>query len=371
MNLGTKRLAVAIAIVALAAVAAWYFWLRTPSGTGSTTDQQRAAVPGQRNAAGPGRRRGPATNRVVVVKVAMETIDDRVAAVGTGRAIRSLTISSQVAGVIDAVLFKSGEAVQAGQKLVQLESEAEDIAVKLAQVKVDEADANLKRYETLSERNAVASVQVQQARTALALAKAELEAKQYELRRRTILAPFAGVMGLTALGKGDYLQQGAAIATIDDRTSLLVAFVVAERVSGSLKLGQEVRATTPALPGLVTRGTITALDTRIDAASRTLRAEATLPNAENRLISGMTFSVEVRLPGEKLPMIPGIAIQWDRSGAFVWVLADNKVRRVGVTIRQRDNDKVAVEAALKDGDQVVIEGTQGLRDGAPVTLAQN
>jgi RND family efflux transporter MFP subunit len=179
-------------------------------------------------------------------------------------------------------------------------------------------------------------------------------------------------MGLTTLGKGDYLQQGAAVASIDDRTSLVVAFVVSERVAGAFTLGHDVRATTPALSGAVFRGKITAIDTRVDAASRTLRIEATIPNDQNRLIAGMTFSVEVQIPGEKLPVIPGLAIQWDRNGAFVWALADNNtVKRVGVTIRRRENDTVAVEAALKDGDQVVIEGTQGLREGASVTVAQN
>ena len=114
------------------------------------------------------------------------------------------------------------------------------------------------------------------------------------------------------------------------------------------------------------------IDTRIDAASRTLRVEATLPNEQGRLIAGMTFSVEVRIPGEKLPVIPGLAIQWDRSGAFVWALtADNTARRVGVTIRRRENDTVAVEADLKEGDRVVIEGMQTIREGAAVSLAQN
>jgi multidrug efflux pump subunit AcrA (membrane-fusion protein) len=80
----------------------------------------------------------------------------------------------------------------------------------------------------------------------------------------------------------------------------------------------------------------------------------------------------VRIPGEKLPVIPGLAIQWDRSGAFVWSLtAENMARRVGVTIRRRENDTVAVEADLKEGDRVVIEGMQTIREGATVTLAQN
>jgi len=374
MPLSKKTLAVAGVGVVAVAVLGWYFLLRTPSQP-ATTAPRNAEAPGTRAtppAAGQQRRRGTASSRVVATKVEIQTIGDRVAAIGSGRAVRSLTISADVAGFIEEIRFTPGQTVKAGDPLVKLRSEAEEFAVKVAQVKVDEAAANLKRYETLSERNAVASVQVEQARTALALARTELESKQYELRRRTVLAPFAGIMGLTALGKGDYIQQGGAIATIDDRTSLLVAFVVAERVAGTLALGQEVRATTPALQGQAILGKITALDTRIDAASRTLRVEATLPNEQGRLIAGMTFSVEVRIPGEKLPVVPGLAIQWDRNGAFVWALtADNVARRVGVTIRRRENDTVAVEADLKDGDRVVIEGMQNLREGAPVTLAQN
>lgn len=377
MKSQTQRIAAVAALVVLAGGIGGYFLLRSSSGAPSVA-QQRAdqrTAPARPDSARPQpgqQRRGAAANRVVVAKVQVQTVGDLVAAIGTGRAIRSLTISAEVAGVIEDIRFRPGEAVKAGQELLKLKSEAEEIAVKLAQVKVDEADANLKRLQGLVERNAVPTVQVDQARTALALARAELEAKQYELRRRVVRAPFDGVMGLTTLGKGDYLAQGAAIATIDDRTSLLVAFVVSERVAGTFTLGHDVRVTTPALSGAVFNGKVTALDTRVDAASRTLRVEATIPNDQNRLIAGMTFSVQVQIPGEKMPVLPGLAIQWDRAGAFVWVLGEGStVKRVGVTIRRRENDTVAVEAALKDGDQVVIEGTQGLRDGAAVTVVPN
>ncbi len=371
MRFNVRRLAIFGFIIAIVAGLAWYFVYRAQTGTGTPDPSRTAATqPERADQPGTGRRRGGAAQRVVVAAVKVETIGDRVAAVGTGRAVRSLTISAEVAGIIEEMKFSAGQTVKAGEPLVKLKSEAEEIAVKLAQVKIDEAVANLRRYESL--RDGVPAIQVQQARTAVALAQAELDAKQYEFRRRTVHAPFGGVMGLTMLGKGDFLQAGAPIATIDDRTSLLVAFVVAERVAGSLTLGQDVRATTPALQGMVVLGKISALDTRIDSASRTMRAEATLPNAQNRLIAGMTFSVSVNIPGEKLPVIPGLAIQWDRNGAFVWQFgADNTVKRIGVTIRRRENDSVAVEAGLKDGDRVVIEGAQGLREGASVTLAPN
>ncbi len=372
MNSRTTRIATFGAVAIVAAGAAAYFLLRSPSGSTNTSPQRTAQQQPDGAQRAQQRRPGGPSTRVVLAKVQVQTIGDRVAAVGTGRAIRSLTLSSEVAGIVDEIRFRPGEQAKAGQELLKLHSEAEDLAVKIAQVKVDDADANLKRLQGLVERNAVPTVQVDQARSALALARADLEAKQYELKRRTVLAPFDGIMGLTMLGKGDYLAQGAAIASIDDRSSLLVAFVVSERVAASLTLGHEARATTPALAGAVFTGKISALDTRVDAASRTLRVEATIPNPDNRLIAGMTFSVSIQIPGERLPVVPGLALQWDRNGAFVWALADSStVRRVGVTIRRRENDTVAVEAALKDSDQVVIEGTQGLREGASVTVAQN
>ena len=144
----------------------------------------------------------------MLAKVQVQTVGDRVAAVGTGRAVRSLTLTSEVPGVIEEIRFKPGESVKAGQELLKLQSEAEEIAVKLAQVKVDEADVNLKRLQGLVERNAVPTVQVDTARTALALARTDLEAKQYELRRRTVRAPFDGIMGLTVLGKGGLPRTG-------------------------------------------------------------------------------------------------------------------------------------------------------------------
>jgi RND family efflux transporter MFP subunit len=177
-------------------------------------------------------------------------------------------------------------------------------------------------------------------------------------------------MGLTTLTKGGYLQQGAAIATIDDRSKLRLEFVVSERAAGFLQPGIEVRASTPALPGMVFRGELSAMDSRIDAASRTLRVEATLPNPDNRLLSGMTFSVSIELEGQELPTVPALAIRWDRGGAFVWRLTrERTVQRVAVAIRRRENNAVSVEADLKGEDQVVIEGSQNLSEGAAVSLA--
>jgi RND family efflux transporter MFP subunit len=334
-------------------------------------DSKKAEPPTNRR--GRGRRgRGSREARVVVATVALRTIGNRVAAVGTGRARRSLTLTSDVSGVVRDILFKPGQIVKQGATLIRLDGEAQEIAARLAQVKVDDAAATVRRYETLQKTAAVSAVQLAQARTAYALARADLEAKEYELKRRTILAPFGGIMGLTALVKGEYLKEGAPIASIDDRTELVVEFVVSENFASFIKLDQDVRALTPALRGRVFNGKISALDSRIDTTSRTLKVEATVPNPENRLIPGMTFSISIRVEGNRLPAVPGLAIRWDRGGAFVWKLVSaagkTSVTRIGVIIRRRENDTVAVEGNLKEGDRVVVEGGQTLRPGASVTV---
>ncbi|MDH3235177.1 MAG: efflux RND transporter periplasmic adaptor subunit [Alphaproteobacteria bacterium] len=334
------------------------------SATGGSSVRRRTGRRGRRGRGGPA--------RVVVATVELRTIGNRVAAVGTGRALRSLTLTANVTGIIEDVRFFAGEVVKEGQPLVILQSEAERIAVRQTEVKLRDAEATLARYQRLAAQNALAKVQLEQARTALATAKTELEAKQYELKRRTIKAPFGGVMGITSLIKGDFLKEGTAIATIDDRSQLVVEFVISERVASQLKLGNPVRLVTPALSGRVFQGKISALDTRVDPASRTLKVHASVPNSDGRLISGMTFSVSLRIEGRKLPSMPGLAIQWDRNGAFVWRVGEgNKVQRVGVTIRRRENNMVSVEGKIAPGDKVVTEGHDNVRPGGTVTLVKN
>jgi len=383
MKHGFGRTAALVVVAAVIVGVGAYFGLRGASEPGNGSGGSTAAKSGGTSATGgstarrrAGRRgrrgRGSRVARVVVASVELRTIGNRVAAVGTGRALRSLTLTANVTGIIDEIRFAAGQTVKEGQPLVILQSEAERIAVRQAQVKLRDAEATMQRYQRLAAQNALAKVQLEQARTALATARTELEAKQYELKRRTITAPFDGVMGITKLVKGDFLKEGTAIATIDDRSQLVVEFVISERVASQLKLGNAVRLVTPALSGRVFQGKISALDTRVDTASRTLKVHASVPNPDGRLISGMTFSVSLRIEGRKLPSMPGLAIQWDRNGAFVWrVGGDSKVQRVGVTIRRRENNMVSVEGKIAPGDKVVVEGHDNVRPGGTVTLVKN
>ena len=303
---------------------------------------------------------------VTVVDVQMEKRNERVAAVGSGRARKQVTLTTRVAGVITDVLFEGGTRVKRGDPLVKLDAEPERIAVETAEAQRAQAADTVARYAKLSE-GTISRVAEAEAATALKVADAELRRARDQLDRMTIRAPFDGVMGLTDLEVGDYLAVGTPIASIDDRSTLLVEFTVPEAVAMSMKKGLPVRANLVARTGEVYHGKLQAVGTRIDPVSRTLTVRAEIPNPKLSLIPGSTFSVSIRLPGNEAPMLPALAIQWDRQGAFVWRMKeDASVERVAAAILTRVGDRVLLESELRAGDKVVHEGGDSLREDQTV-----
>lgn len=311
-------------------------------------------------------KRGDILPAVTLSDVKIERMNERVAAVGSGRARQQVTLTTRVAGVIDQVLFEGGQLVEANQALVKLNADTEAIAVETAQAQRAQAADTVARYKQLNE-GTVTKVAVAEADTALKVADANLRKAKDELDRMTIKAPFKGIMGLSTLEAGDYLAVGSPIATIDDRSTILIEFTVPEAVASSMKVGIPVRANLITRSGEIIEGKIQAVGTRIDPVSRTLVVRAEIPNPDLKLIPGSTFSISVQLPGQDSPVVPSLAIQWDRQGAFVWRITDqNTVERVNVAILDRNGDRVYIDAKLKAGDKIVEEGGSSLREGQTV-----
>ncbi len=314
-------------------------------------------------------RRGGASDTppvVTAVDIRVERINERVAAVGSGRARQQVTLTTRVAGVISEVLFEGGQKVEAGQVLLRLNSEPEAIAVETAEAQRAQAADAVERYKQLNE-SSVSRVTRAEADTALKVADAALRRAREDLDRMTIRAPFAGIMGLTNLQTGDYLAVGNPVATIDDRSTIIIEFTVPEAAAPSIRIGMPMRASLAARPGEIHNGKVQAVDTRIDPLTRTLTVRGEIPNTDFALIPGSTFSVSVTLAGDEVPVVPGLAIQWDRNGAFVWRLKpDNAIERVNVAILARNGDRVYLDAPLKAGEKVIHEGGGLLRAGQAV-----
>ncbi|MGE3712343.1 MAG: efflux RND transporter periplasmic adaptor subunit, partial [Hyphomicrobiaceae bacterium] len=214
---------------------------------------------------------------VTLSDVKLVPVRERIAAVGSGRARRQVTIATRYAGIVEKVLFKGGGMVEANQPLVQLHAETEKIAVETAEAQRAQAAAAVERLNQLSD-GAVTRVARAEADTALKIADAALRRAREELNRMTIRAPFAGIIGLTSLQVGDYIAVGTQIASLDDRTSLLVEFTVPESVAPLIKPGLPIRASLVTRTGEVYEGQIDAVGTRIDPDTRTLAVRGEIPN---------------------------------------------------------------------------------------------
>ncbi len=304
---------------------------------------------------------------VTLARVEFAPIEQTLVAIGTGRALQSLTLNAEVSGIITRIHITPGAQVAQGEPLVELEKDQQEINVAKARADYAIARTNSQRFQGLVDDNAASALENESAQNTLTAAQAELRRAEYELSQRTIRAPFAGVVGLTDLDVGDFLNVGASVTTIDDVSSLLVDFVIPETASAYVREGLDVSASAASAGGRSFTGTIRAVDSRIDPATRTRRVEAVLANDDLSLVPGSTFSINLAVPGRRAVVAPGLAIQWDRAGSYVWRRSVNGVaERIPVTILQRTAQSVLIDAPLAETDYIVAEGADLVRPGAPL-----
>ncbi len=339
-----------------------------PQGQGGAQGQR----PPQNQAQGGGRPGQPP--RPVLVETApvkSEKINSSVAAIGNGEALRSVIVVPLASGIIREMVVKTGDTVKAGDVLARLDSDAETIERDRAALSVGDFEDKMKRTEQLASSRAASQVAVSDARMQMETARLALRDAQLKLDRRAIIAPIDGKVGIIPVEVGDFVTTQTEIATIDDRSSLRVEFWVPERFASAILTGMPVEASPLSMPSAIVSGKIEAVASRVEQESRTLQVRAAIDNPDDTLRPGMSFKVNLQLPGENWPAVDPLAIQWGSSGAFVWKAEGDKAVRVGVKIIQRNSDTVLVEAALLEGDEVITEGVQSLRDGIQLRYARS
>ncbi|MBB2675004.1 UNVERIFIED_ORG: RND family efflux transporter MFP subunit [Rhizobium esperanzae] len=333
-----------------------------------------AGAQGQRRSQGEGqgqnRRSGGGRNSAILVAteaVVQGVVNDRLNAIGTGDAIRSVAVTPQASGTIREILIKSGDRVKAGQVLAKLDSEEQVIARGQADVAVRAAVEKSNLYHNI--QSSVSRMDVFDSEIAEQGARLQLQAAELNLARRNIVAPIDGIVGIVPVNIGDNVTTTTPIVTLDDRSEILVDFWVPERFANTVAVSQPVEAMSVAKPGQMFSGVIEAVDNRIDAASRTLRLRARIDNSSDELRAGMSFSVSMKFPGDKYPAVDPQSVQWDAQGSFVWQVTDDKSHKVRVSVVQRNPDFILVNGDLKDGDKIVTQGLQRVREGGAVRVS--
>jgi RND family efflux transporter MFP subunit len=360
-------LTLALGVAGLFAVAVFVPGVWNGRGLGGP-EETGAAKPAQGGGWGGGQGGARTATTVTALPPGEGQIADRVTAIGDGQALRSVAVFAETPGRVTEMRVRSGQKVQAGAVLLQLDDEAETIALERAKLVREDAVARLERARQLQASGTGTDVQLREAELSLRQAELELREAGYDLAQRQIVVPVSGWIGIVNAEVGAQIATTTEIARVDDRSVLLVDVRLPERMVGRVTVGDPIKAEALAGGFGVIEGRIRAIDNRVDPASRTLRVQAELPNPDDRFRAGMAFVMTLDLPGASAPAVDPLSVQWSREGAYVWVVREGKATRLPVRIAQREAERVLVEAAFEPGDLVVIEGVQAVRPGAEVEV---
>ncbi len=348
-----------IGLVIGAAATAFVLASRAPAGD---------AAPGAGSPGGQNRGGGFAnfTPAVSMVQAEAASVGRTLDVIGEGRSLKSITLTSEATGLVTEVNIAPGKSVSEGDVLLRLDDEQQRIALERARAQYPIAKDNAERYADLVRTEAASALEAEAAFNNFKTIEADLRAGQFAVQQRTIRAPFDGVIGLTAIEAGAYLRAGDVVATLDDTSSLIISFSIPQESAGAVEIGQTVTARL-ASGGSSHEGVISAIDSRVDPATRTLRIEAAFENEGNALLPGGIFAVSTTSPGRPAVSVPGLALQWDRSGPYVWKRdAEGKAVQASVSILQRTDNTVLVSGDVLAGDVIVFEGADRVRKGMPL-----
>ena len=312
---------------------------------------------------------GPQPALVDTVPAATAPVERVVRLLGQAAAVDGIMLTSRATGLVATVEFASGAEAAAGQVLFRLDSARESAAMREATGERDKAARELDNRKPLLDKGLVSSDEIDRLAAELAAKQGALELAQATLAERTVVAPFAGTLGIRRVGVGTMVASGTPLVPLARLDPMQVAFAVPEVHLAALQLGLTVRASTPAWPGRVFSGTVTAVDPGADDRSRAVGAIAVLANPDRALRPGMALTVELVVERiEQAILVPEAALVMQGASAFVWRIADGKAKRTPVEPGLRQPGQVQIRTGLQAGEPVVVQGLQSVRDGQPVQV---
>ncbi len=317
----------------------------------------------------------PPPEAVTTIVAAAEAWPETIHAIGTVEAVRGVTVSADLSGTVDRVAFESGRAVEAGAVLVELDTRQERAQLAAAEAARDLARVTFQRMEGLLAERVISRAEFDRATADSRATEARVGEIRAAIDRKTIRAPFAGILGLRQVNVGQYLAGGDPVVTLQSLHPIYVNFGVPQQVVYEMRTGRAVRISLDPRTGVVLTGQITALDSAVDEATRNVQVQATLPNPRGVLRPGMFVETEVVLgAGAPVITLPASAVNSAPFGDSVFVVADLEangrtyrgVRQRFVKLGATRGDQVAVRSGLEPGEEVVTSGVFKLRTGVAV-----
>jgi membrane fusion protein (multidrug efflux system) len=299
-------------------------------------------------------------------------------AIGSVAAVHGVTVSADLPGIVQAIEFQSGQSVAAGAVLVRLDTRQEQAQLASAEAARSLTQLNTKRARDLVSQGISAQADLDRLVSEEKQAAAKVGELHATIARKTIRAPFAGVLGIRQINLGQYLEAGAPIVSLQALRPVYVNFAVPQQELPQLKVGSSIRVTAEAGAGIEAEGKITAVDSIVNESTRNLQVQATFSNADGKLRPGMFVRAAIALgKGTAAITLPTSSVKYAPYGDSVFVVEQVTgpkgqrylgVRQQFVKLGASRGDQVAVLSGIKEGEQIVTSGAFKLRTGAAVKV---
>jgi membrane fusion protein (multidrug efflux system) len=320
----------------------------------------------------------PPPDAVTTIVAAREEWPATLNSIGTVAAVQGVTVSADLPGVVDRIAFDSGKTVQKGDILVQLSTRQEQAQLAGAESQLQLARVNFERMQGLVQQDAVSRAEYDAAAAEHKQAEARLGEIRATIERKTIRAPFSGLLGIRQVNLGQYLTGGDPVVPLQSVDPVYVNFGVPQQEASQMRTGRSVRVSVGELADNEFTGRVSAIDSVVDQTTRNVQVQATLANPGGKLRPGMFVQAQVMLgAGRQVVALPASAISYAPYGDSVFVVSDMKnpqgqtyrgVRQQVVKLGDARGDQIAVLSGLNPGEEIVSSGVFKLRNGAPVQV---
>jgi membrane fusion protein (multidrug efflux system) len=299
-------------------------------------------------------------------------------AVGTLVAVRAVTLSSEVTGLVREITFDNGAFVRRGDPLVRLDVSTEQAQLAAAHADAELARATLARAKSLRETKTNSPADLDAAEARFKQTNANVATLEATIAKKTIRAPFDGRIAIRQVELGQVLSPGTPISSLSSIHPIYAEFWMPQQALSELNVGMQVRLRTDVFPKSSWEGTLTTINPQVDVATRNVRVRATFPNQDGRLRPGMFGNVDVLSPDKRpVLVIPGTAVLYAPYGDSVFAIEEKKsdsgssgliAHQKFVRLGERRGDLVAVLSGLQAGENVVSSGAFKLRNGVSVVV---
>ena len=313
---------------------------------------------------------------ISVVQSQTEQWTPAVKAVGSIVAVNGIDVANEVPGVIQQINFESGDLVSKGDVLIRLDAAIEEAALRTRGAEAQLARQEFQRIADLLPKRAVSQSQYDQAKANYDAANARVNEAEAQLSKKVIRAPFDGTLGIRLVDQGQYIGTGTPIVEINMLDPIYADYTLSEKNLPDVAVGYSVAATVAAAPNTEFKGTVSAINTSVNADTRTVRIRATLANRDQLLRPGMFATVSTRQPDDiTVVTVPRTAISYNTYGDFAFVVENNDqgqkvVNRRSVRSGNARENRVAILEGLEAGETVVSKGLLRLRSGQPVKIQE-